>query len=186
MVREESDQTDEDILANVLREVGDVEPSPRDRTPTAPATWRLPGFTGKSKVTTSFGDLPIEALRPRDALRTIDGRFLKVEWTDKVHLEADFLRLYPDTKPVLIRANAFGKGTPVRDAWMSRHQLIKESQMAQRLKTVEALLTRSAMAATSYDFVTYHLFHCGQPAMIQVDGIWCLTEPMAKDDCQAP
>ena len=169
--------TDEEILARVLNEVQDVEPAPVDKTEPAQSRWRLPGFTGKSRVSTSFGELPIEALRPRDALRTIDGRFLRVEWVDKVHLEADFLRLYPDTKPVVIRAHAFGKGVPLRDVWISRHQLVRESLMAQRVKTVEGLLSRSAMAATAHDFVTYYLFHCGEPAMIHVEGLWCLTEP---------
>ncbi len=169
--------TDEEILARVLSEVQEIEPAPVDRPPTPRTPWCLPGFTGKSRVTTSFGELPIEALRPRDALRTIDGRFLKVQWTDKVHLEADFLRQYPDTKPVVVRAHAFGKGAPSRDVWISRHQSVMESQFSRRVKTVESLLSRSVMATTSHDFVTYHLFHCGEPAMVHVEGLWCLTEP---------
>ena len=175
--------TDEEILAKVLSEVQDIEqPAPVEQPPAPESSWRLPGFTGKARVSTSFGELPIEALRPRDALRTSDGRFLKVEWVDKIHLESEFLRLYPDTKPVLIRSNSFGKGTPNRDVWMSRHQYVMASQMSRNVKTVESLLSRSAMAATSHDFVTYYLFHCGEPAMVSVDGLWCLTEPTAEDD----
>lgn len=74
--------------------------------------WTLPGFCGEARVTTSFGDLPIKALRRNDPLRLAQGSLATVEWVDHIHLEEDFLRFYPDAQPVLIEAGALGPGRP--------------------------------------------------------------------------
>ncbi|MDJ0626679.1 MAG: Hint domain-containing protein [Rhodobacter sp.] len=173
------DQADADdaILANVLSELEAFDLAPVEQDSQAHGAWCMPGFTGKSRVATSFGDLPIEALRLRDTLRTISGSFLPVKFLDKVHLENEFLSQVPEAKPVWVRANALGKGMPNKDLMISRHQRVNLSHTPQNAKTIEQLLSRLALPAAAQDTVTYYLFHCGEPAMVQVDGIWCLTEP---------
>ena len=77
------------------------------------AEWVIPGFCGKSKVLTSFGNLPIEALRKNDPLKTAAGKFRKVTWVDKVTFEPEFLASHPEAQPVLM-------GSDLLTRWLNR------------------------------------------------------------------
>ena len=73
-----------------------------------PAKWTLPGFGGKSRVLTSFGHLPIEALRRNDPLKTSSGSYTKVTWIDSIGLDAEFLSSHSQAQPIYIPAGSFG------------------------------------------------------------------------------
>ena len=51
------------------------------------------------RVTTSFGDLPVQALRRRDPLRLQAGTLATVEWVDCINLDEEFLAGNPDAPP---------------------------------------------------------------------------------------
>lgn len=171
--------TDDEVLRNVLNDVQDLGVSTKTSARAQNKDiWSLPGFTGKSRVSTSFGELPIEALRRRDNLLTLDGRFLPVERIDQVLLDEGFLRRHPEARPVLIRSRSMGRGTPSTDIWVSRQQRVQDPNSPRETKKVIDLSGPPHMMPDLKDSVTYYLFDCGKPAMVRVEHVWCLTAPI--------
>ncbi|MFM7443872.1 MAG: Hint domain-containing protein, partial [Tabrizicola sp.] len=97
-------------------------PTDQDAKPKQAVDWYLPGFIGKARVSTAFGELPIEALRPRDDLRTFSGVSASVRVVDKIHLDQDFLKDHAYALPIMIPANALGSGRPSSDLLLSPGQ----------------------------------------------------------------
>ena len=64
-----------DVLHSVMAAVSSAQPAvcPGHTKPDN-IEWNKSGFTGRVRVGTAFGDLPIEALRLRDEIRTSSGR----------------------------------------------------------------------------------------------------------------
>ena len=139
----------------------------------------MPGLCAKARITTSFGALPVEALRMRDEVRTSRGTFLRVAKVDKMHLDADFLYRYQDARPVLIRAGALGRGMPLADVTVSPQQLVSTSKMPQAgsCKLAKDLLGLPGVMQVTAELVTYFNFHCDQEVMVQVEGLWFMTRP---------
>ncbi len=90
-----------------------------------PFNWDLPGFEGRARVFTAFGLVPIAALRRRDPVRTISGAFKRVQWVDKIQLDADFLERHPQAQPVYIPRNAFKHDIPTQEILVSPTQMLK-------------------------------------------------------------
>lgn len=78
----------------------------REARPLQAVDWSLAGIVGKARISTSFGDLPIEALRPRGNVRTYSGAAVHVQAVDKIHLDQDFMRSFPGALPIRIPANS--------------------------------------------------------------------------------
>lgn len=137
--------------------------------------WHLQGFCAQSKVLTSFGALPIEALRRNDPLKTHDGRFLKVTWVDKYMFDHDFLDAHPEAQPVRIPMGAIGPRLPHCDMLVSPAQLVQTSAHHGRPSfrpAVEALGARS-ISRKPVSCMTYFLFACQEDCAVNIDGIWC-------------
>ena len=83
--------------------------------------WTLPGFCWNARVTTSFGDLPVQALRRRDPVRLVNGGFAQVEWVDEISLDEGFLAGFPDAQPITLAAGAFGPDRPRSALTLSPH-----------------------------------------------------------------
>lgn len=140
--------------------------------------WYLPGFSGKSRVTTVFGDLPIEALRMRDDLRTYSGASARVMLVDKIHLDGDFLRSQPSALPIRIPANAFGPARPAQDMLLSPGQEIcSDAHVATQFQKARELKTRFTPDLAHSSGLTYYRFHCGAPTIVRVDGLWVRVQP---------
>lgn len=140
--------------------------------------WYLPGFSGKSRVSTVFGDLPIEALRLRDDLRTYSGASARVELIDKVHLDMDFLRDTPSAMPIRIPANGFGPGRPAQDLVLSPGQEVcPDAHVATHFVKARSLRAQFSPDLSHAAGLTYYRFHCGAPTVVRVDGIWVRVQP---------
>lgn len=139
----------------------------------------MPGFGAKARIQTSFGALPVEALRKRDEVRTAQGRFMRVAHVDKMHLDADFLFRHAATRPILIKASALGRGMPGADVIVSPSQMISTSKMPQlsACKKASALTHLPGVTQTPCELVSYFNFHCGSQELIQIEGLWMLTAP---------
>lgn len=149
----------------------------RRNEPTA-TDWYLPGFVGKARVGTTFGELPIEALRVRDDLRTYSGSIATVQSIDKIHLDGDFIRSNPRALPIRIPANSFGPGRPAQDLFISPGQEICTNvHVAAAFVTAEDLRGRFTMDLSQATGLTYYRFHCGAPAIVSVEGIWVRMLP---------
>lgn len=149
-----------------------ISPRPEER-------WRLPGFGWNVRVTTSFGDMPVQGLRLRDPLRSPRGDLHPVAWIDQVHLDEEFLHFYPDAQPVVIRAGSLGSGRPKADVIVSANQKINVSPTpyGQDLRLARDLTSRPGIMRANSTGLTYYLFHCGQPATVLVEGLAIPVHP---------
>ena len=154
---------------------------PADATADAPASdaacrdWNLTGFAGQVRVGTAFGDLPIEALRLRDEIRTSTGSIARVQWVDKVHLDADFVSRHASSQPILICANAFGPGRPMKDMVVSpRQELSRNAHVAANFREAS---TQCGVCRMKTEGLTYYRFHCGPLVAVRVEGVWARVAP---------
>lgn len=141
--------------------------------------WTLPGFGETARVTTSFGDLPLQALRRRDPLRTAQGTIRPVQWCDRLRLDHGFLGANPDAQPIVILANALGNGVPKTDLVVSPHQLIgiHPPGYHQEFRLARDLTGRPGILRRPVGQMTYHLFHCEEPAVVLVEGVAVMVAP---------
>lgn len=152
----------------------------RNRPPRAePIRWALPGLCSGIRVTTSFGDLPVEALRKRDPLRTSAGSLALVAWVDRILLDEDFLAANPDALPVRITAGTFGAGRPERDLILSPYQPVNVSPSVygQDFRRARDLLDLPGVFRQPLMQVSYYLFHCGTPVIVKAEGLGLAVTP---------
>lgn len=167
------------VMQSVMAAVSFMQPkvSARDEEPGV-VDWNLAGFGGRVRVGTTFGDLPIEALRVRDEVRTASGKTVRVQWVDRLHLDEDFLTKHPSANPIRIPANAFGIGRPMQDMMVSPQQEISpDAHLASRFKTAVDLCSQAQAHRLRTAGLTYYRFHCGEPAVIRVEGVWARVQP---------
>ncbi len=160
------------FMSEFTREGLDLEASGSDAA-TGPIIWNLPGFCGAARVGTAFGDLPIEALRLRDEIRTSAGSMVRVKWIDKVHLDAGFINKHPDCHPIRIAANSLGRGRPMKDMLVApRQELCVDPHVATRFQTALDLYAQARAHRIQSSGLTYYRFHCGEPVCVRVEGVW--------------
>lgn len=80
------------------------------------------GIESRTRLTTSFGDVPAHLLRVNDTLRTSDRRYVKIRRIDVLKLDRDFLAFHPDALPIRIAAGAIAAGLPQRDLYLAPDQ----------------------------------------------------------------
>jgi hypothetical protein len=144
-----------------------------------PVSWTLPGFEGKCRVATIFGDLPIEALRRRDKVKTISGAYREVLWIDAIRLDADFMARHQAAHPVHIRAKAIGGTHPARTMLVSPGQKIWSPNVSGAYSAVEAsrLVGLPGVQSLPRGDITYYRFHTGSDEKISIDGAWFCVGP---------
>lgn len=175
------DVADHALLAAVMAQTGEVAAAPSRPEPPSRRViaWKLPGFESKCRVTTSFGDLPIEALRVRDQVRTISGAYREVRWIDRIRLDADFLSRHPEALPVMIRAKALGGVGPAKNMLVSPGQTVWVPKVSDGYRATLAgeLDGQPNIMRTRRPELTYYRFHCGGPEKVCVEGSWFCTAP---------
>ncbi|MFN0114786.1 MAG: Hint domain-containing protein [Paracoccaceae bacterium] len=144
-----------------------------------PRVWTLPGLCGEARVMTSFGELPVKALRLRDPVRTIGGNFLPVKWVDQVHLDDGFLSGFPDAQPIHIWAGSLGRERPKCELLVSPQQQVAVGDGAFRpdYRLARDLLGRPGVVRRPQATVSYYLFHVGEPTSVLVEGLWVPVSP---------
>ena len=198
---------DDDLIARLMERVtptrpvaarrratGTAEPvpatpaAPEGESPVAPPRRRkggsetamqpLPGLAAKIRVPTSFGALPVEALRRRDELRNARGTFARVAHVDRMTFDTDFLIRHESLRPVMIRAGALGRGIPAIDISVSPAQKISPLKMPQpgSFKPARDYLNQPGVMRAPVELVTYYRFHTGETSAFQCEGIWMLAE----------
>jgi hypothetical protein len=164
-------------LASKMRAEGLDAPKPRPAP--APMLWDLPGFDGRARVFTSFGHLPIAALRVRDPVKTLSGAFRRVQWIDKIRLDEDFIERHPEARPVHLPRSAFRQDAPKCDLYVSPAQALKPPgpQGYSGAKPAERFVGPSGITRRTQAGITYYLFHLGDEQMVSVEGLWFDTRP---------
>lgn len=151
----------------------------RRSAPTPKLVWDMPGFGPMTRISTTFGDVPAQALRVRDTVRTRTGECLQIQWLDRIILNEDFMLRHPQANPILIRASALSAGLPGRDVMVSPGQAVcfKAHAGTGDFKAAGTLTGRPNILRKPEPIITYTLFHCGRPAEVKVEGIWARVAP---------
>lgn len=167
---------DERILSAVVEALSNAEaerpPAPAKRArPRRAVEWTVGGFCDNARVATSFGDLPVQALRRRDPLRTVEGPLARVERVDRIQLDAAFLEQNPDAQPVRIQAGALGPSCPKTDILLSPHQKVGVGLHANEFRHARDLLDRPGVVRQPALALSYYVFLCEAPATVEVEGL---------------
>ena len=143
--------------------------------------WSLPGFGAGARVATSFGHVPVEALRRRDAVRTQDGRFFEVKFVDTVRLDRRFLLTHPEAQPISIPKNGLGAAVPNQPILVSGGQKIRSPGQFDCMsgRSAADYLGLCSVVRKSHGYFTYYVFHCGEPCTVSVNGLWVDLDPDA-------
>ena len=168
--------SDEDILSNVLNKSRVAEAAARKRRRTRQLIdWKAPGFAAKARILTSFGQLPVEALRRNDPVKTSNGNFLKVAWIDKFGLDAEFMSVQPSAQPMLIPAGTFASNRPETDILMSPAQRlhIGPSVGSGAVKPASDLAGWGRITRKNHTSFTYFIFGFETDCTVSVEGLWC-------------
>lgn len=168
--------SDDDILSNVLNKSRLTQAAAKKRRRTRQLIdWKAPGFAAKARVLTSFGQLPVEALRRNDPVKTANGNFLKVAWVDKFGLDAEFMSVQPSAQPMLIPGGSFGPTRPETDVLLSPAQLlhIGPSVGSGAIKPASELAGWGRISRKNHTSFTYFVFGFERDCTVCVEGLWC-------------
>ncbi len=84
----------------------------------------VPCFVEGTLIATENGPVPVEDLRVGQKVKTFEGRFAPISWIGERRFEAAELEMHPWLRPIQIKPDAFGPGTPNRDLFVSpQHKL---------------------------------------------------------------
>ncbi|MGI9395592.1 MAG: Hint domain-containing protein [Boseongicola sp.] len=141
--------------------------------------WPLPGLAPMTRVRTSFGDVHAVALRNGDLVKTRSGDFKPIVWLNRVLLDEQFLAEKSDSNPIRIQAGAMGPATPSADILVSPRQIVcpsPKSSLNDRREAAE-LLAKPGVMRIRETGLSYTMFHLGESAEIQCDGVFLLLSP---------
>ncbi|MEL6169233.1 MAG: Hint domain-containing protein [Pseudomonadota bacterium] len=135
---------------------------------------RIVGIHANVRVSTSFGDVPAQLLRPRDMLRTRDGNFATIRRIEKVGLDEDYLNYHPEAQPVLVRAGAFGQDCPRQDALFAPGQLLQTEarRFGTEFRCAAELSGHPKVMRSPTAPIIYYVIDCGRPATILAERVW--------------
>lgn len=95
---------------------------------------QVPCFCAGTLIDTPRGAVPVQDLRPGDAVLTLDGGPLPLHWVGRRMLGPERLAAQPELRPIRIAAGALGPGIPATDLSVSpQHRILVRSAIAQRM-----------------------------------------------------
>ena len=162
------------IMESVMAAVAPVQPVVPHTAANFTAVERnLTGFASQTRVATAFGDVPIDALRVGDEVRTFSGKSVRVRRIDKVNLDDASTSACPSALPIRISANAFGWGRPMKDMTVLPEQEIgPDAHAATNFKTANELCSQVRVQRVKATARTYYRLHCDEAVTVRVEGVW--------------
>ncbi len=135
---------------------------------------RTPGFGPMTRVSTNFGEVPAQALRERDLVRTYGGDYLPILWVDRVMLNEDFLVRHPDALPIEMQAGFLSQGLPKQPITLAPGQMISPEPASgpSVRQAAGTFLGGRGVVQRSEDIITYTRFHLGKAAYVCSEGMW--------------
>lgn len=174
----------EHIDSSILQRIGEkTKPIEADREENDKLVnervWSLPGFVAGARVQTSFGSVPVEALRVGDPIKTRAGSLLKVVYADKIRLDRRFLLTHPEAQPIAIPKDAFGANCPGKNICVSGAQEVWQSDRFDQSQGTAAvkLIGQRHIYRDLRGCVDYFVFHCIEPCTVCIDGLWVNVKP---------
>ena len=93
-----------------------------------------PCFVAGSLIDTPAGPVAVEALEVGDLVSTMDHGPQPLRWIGRVRVPGTILRHDPRFRPVIVRRDAFGPGSPCRDMRLSQqHRVLVSGWRAELL-----------------------------------------------------
>jgi hypothetical protein len=177
-------RTGDDAPANgeAKPQVSDAGPTTIEEETVSSDRWPLPGLAPMTRVSTSFGNVHAVALRQGDLVKTRSGEFKPIIWLNRVLLDETFLAEKVDSNPIRIQAGAMGPATPTTDVLVSPRQIVCPSPKSNLSERREAatLLAKPGVTRMRETGLSYTMFHLGEPAEVQCDGMFLLLSPPAE------
>lgn len=139
---------------------------------------RLRAFGASTLIETRRGPVPVIEVREGDELCTSTGGYSEVVWTDRLHLDARFLRTVPSLKPVLFCEGDLGFA-PLRNVVLSPEQFVWVDNHPDGpgfRRAAEATRYPGAFARRDVA-VTYVSLLCAEPVVIEAEGLWISLIP---------
>lgn len=99
-----------------------------------PAARDVTCFAAGTIIQTPAGPRAVEHLRAGDPVLTRDHGAQPLRWQGSAHVSPEGLELRPNLRPILIRKDALGAGSPDRNLLVSpQHRILVRSRIAHRL-----------------------------------------------------
>jgi hypothetical protein len=139
---------------------------------------RLRAFGSATLIETRRGPVPAIEVRVGDSLSTSTGSYAEVVWTDRLHLDARFLRTVPALKPVLFCEGDLGLA-PIRNVVLSPEQFVWDEAGPEGPGFRRAAdVTRNPGVFARRDVaVTYVSILCAEPVLVEAEGLWVSLIP---------
>ena len=125
-------------------------------------------FAAGSRIRTTRGDVPVEALRIGDRVHVVDGSTEPVTWIGHRSIDCRWHPAPHKVWPVRIRAGAFGTGRPVRDLWLSPDHAIL---LGDALIPIKYLIDDDAIVQVSVTDVAYYHVELARHAALLAEGL---------------
>ena len=91
-------------------------------------------FRNGTLILTARGNVAVEDLRVGDMVMTRDHGPQPLRWIGSKQVTPELLQLFPNMRPVRIRAGALGADLPARDLYVSQqHRILVSSKIAERV-----------------------------------------------------
>ena len=138
------------------------------------SNWTLEGIADNTRVTTSFGEVPVQLLRKNDMLRVRDGSFRRINWVNHFRFDEDFMSKHPAAKPVRVRAGSLGQNLPARDIEISSCTNLMLTTGAGTMPVqAQSLLKRAGVLSIPRTQLSYTQFKCdGGDVDVCAEGVW--------------
>jgi hypothetical protein len=139
---------------------------------------RLRGFGHATLIETERGPVPAIEVRRGDRLCTSTGELAEVVWTDRLHLDACFLRSVPALKPVLICEGDMGFA-PLRNVVLSPEQFVWDDTLpgGPAFRRAADVTLHPNLFARRDVAVTYVSMLCDRPVAVEAEGLWISLIP---------
>ncbi len=119
-------------------------------------------FAAATRIATPHGEMPVELLRPGDAVLTPDGP-RRLVWTGRSRVAA------PELRPVRIAAGALGRGRPRRDLLLSPEHALLDGAL---LRPAAAWLGRPGITRDPAGVIDYHHVALARHDLLLAEGVW--------------
>lgn len=146
-----------------------------------------PCFTPESEILTDRGLIAAKVLKVGDRVMTRDHGLQTVRRIGRRQFGWRALGLIPLLRPVVIEAGALGHGLPARQiALAPDHGIASASADGLGIQIVQAkrYIGAPGVDRGAFHNVTYIQIGLDQPALVNVSGLWCETQPGASAEIE--
>ena len=124
-----------------------------------------------TRIRTSEGDIPVEALKLGDLVLTTSGALRPICWLGHRTMNCRLARTPIDVLPIRIGANAIDAGKPERDLFVSPGHALCISVVDEILVPASALVNGSTVVQVDTDAVTYWHVELDQHDILFANGL---------------